>query len=343
MIILVFISPNVVEIWESALTLGFFPILLIFSFLADKNFFCPKEKFQNFNTGYTGYTGYTIVRQTPPEIQINNNVFSEFPDSRNFFQIKSPDGLPNPATFPTDGPESSQNPPFGPQNAIISPQNALISPQNTPFGPQNELKDSQNLPYDSQNPTNGPSNSRRPSNLIEIERSVILESGESVTAISPDEVAIATVSKIEKDRSHLKTFYRLNASHWMSSKLFRLINKEKVSKMEKIQKSKIQKSKIEFGAQEFGIFSCEKEIRVKILRSGGTENFFFKFQTISGTAEAGIDFFPMAEENFYFEKNQTEKFIEIQLKKNPNEKILEKIFYLQISKFDVLDELLELP
>ena len=42
-IVLVVITPNEVTLWEALLTLLFFPILIIHSYMAEKNFFLKKN------------------------------------------------------------------------------------------------------------------------------------------------------------------------------------------------------------------------------------------------------------------------------------------------------------
>ncbi|CAG5125255.1 unnamed protein product [Candidula unifasciata] len=43
-IVLLVISPDVVEVWEAVLTFVFFPLLIVVAYLADKDFFLKKEK-----------------------------------------------------------------------------------------------------------------------------------------------------------------------------------------------------------------------------------------------------------------------------------------------------------
>lgn len=48
-IVLMGISPNVVEVWEAVLTFVFFPVLIIIAYVADKDFCAGKGKKQGQN------------------------------------------------------------------------------------------------------------------------------------------------------------------------------------------------------------------------------------------------------------------------------------------------------
>ena len=60
-IILVLISPDVIEVWEALLTFLFFPILVALAYAADNNFFRPQPRDKTQVDKSTGMLYYRIM------------------------------------------------------------------------------------------------------------------------------------------------------------------------------------------------------------------------------------------------------------------------------------------
>lgn len=90
-IVLVVISPNEVTLWEAVITLLSFPVLVVTSYMAEKNFFLKKsdkeeEEMQNFSD--MCMLILICINSQFSNIFMSNSILKRFGNVKNYSKIK---------------------------------------------------------------------------------------------------------------------------------------------------------------------------------------------------------------------------------------------------------------